>query len=111
MVTAIALLVPAVLSVWAWEAVSKSSISNKKWVYLYSLNVTLINLVCFAIKRWIRHTGENSIADMSPSAAINYIVVAVIVAIVLTLVEVFLYKRVRIQIESGSESVEDAENE
>lgn len=111
MVTFIALFFPAVLSVWIWDAIIKSPVSNRKCLYLYSLNVMLINLVCFAIKRWIRHTGANPLGDMTPSAAINYIVVALFLSIALALVEVFVYKRVRIQVESNTNSEDGIENE
>lgn len=111
MVTLIALFFPAVLSVWIWEAVSKASVSNRKCAYLYSLNVILINFACFALKRWVRHTGDLPLGDMTPKAAINYMVVAVVIAVTLALVEVFLYKRVRIQVESTTNCEDGTENE
>lgn len=102
MVAFIALFFPAVLSVWIWDAVSKAPVCNRRCLYLYSLNVMLINLGCFAIKRWILHSGEYPLGDMTPTSAINYIIAAVFLSVVLALVEIVLYKRVRIQVESNT---------
>lgn len=109
MVTLIALIFPAVLSLWIWETISKTSMSNRKYLYLYSLNMMLVNLGCFALKKWLRHTGEYPLENMTPSGAINYIIVAIVLSVALALVEAFLYKRVRIQIESNTEEGENHE--
>ena len=102
MVAFIVLFFPAVLSLWIWEAAGKRTASRKKWVYLYVLNTIIINFGCFAIKKWLLHTGEYSLENMSPSAAVNYLIMAVSLAIVLALVEIFPYKQVRLSIEPNT---------
>ena len=110
MVTFLVLFFPAALSLWIWEKATKCTLPKRKWVYLYALNTLLINFLCFVLKKWVLHTGEYTIEGMTPNSAINYMLVAVVLAAVVALVEVFCYKRVRLQVESGEEK-ENGEKE
>lgn len=114
MITFIVLFLPAVLAVWIWETVSKTQLSKKKWLYLLSLNIMLVNLACFAIKKWILHTAANVLsglaADMTPSVALNYLIMAIPVAIGLALVENFVFRHIRLRVEEDREVEDEKES-
>lgn len=107
MVAFIVLFLPAVLSVWLWEVFSKTQLNKKKWFYLLSLNIMLVNIFCFAVKKWVLLTAGNSLsglaADMTPAAAFNYLVMAIPAAVALALVENFVFRKVRLQVEDKQE--------
>ena len=103
MITFIVLFLPAVLSVWLWEVFSKNHLCKRNWVYLLSLNILLINFGCFAVKKWILYTASNVMAslmaDMTPSVAVNYLIMAIPAAVALALVEKLVYSKIRIRVE------------
>ena len=103
MITFIVLFLPAVLSVWLWEVFSKNHLCKRNWVYLLSLNILLINFGCFAVKKWILYTASNVMAslmaDMTPSVAVNYLIMAIPAAVALALVEKVVYSKIRIRVE------------
>lgn len=111
MVTFIVLFLPAVLSVWIWEVICGKALCKKNWIYLLSLNVILINFGCFAVKKWLLLTAGNSLsspaADMTPSAAVNYLIMAVPAAVVLAFIEKFFFKKVRLRVEGDDEDATD----
>ena len=104
MMNIIVLVLPAVLSVWLWEIFHKKQLSKRNWVYLLSLNVMLINLGCFAVKRWVLHTAATALItkgqDMTPLVAMNYLIMAIPAAIALAVVEKVVRDKVRICVES-----------
>lgn len=104
MITFIVLILPAVLSVWLWETFAKTQLSKRKWVYLLSLNILLINFGCFAVKKWILYTANNVMAslmaDMTPSVAVNYLIMAIPAAVALALAEKLAYSKLRLRVES-----------
>ena len=108
MIQFICLFFPGVLSVWLYEYLSKNDLSRKKWFCRYTLNVLLINVFCFAVKHYFLKTAMLSLADpsgdMLPSAALNYCIIAVPMAIVFAVVQAFLGKHAAL-------TVEGAENE
>lgn len=117
MIAFIVLFLPAILSVWIWEAVNKTALPRRNWVYVFALHNVLINFVCFAVKKWVLHTGDaviNSIAaDMTPSVACNYLIMALPLAVVFPLVPVVLRwirTHVRFRLEPINKPVE-VENE
>ena len=103
MITFIVLFLPAVLSVWLWEVFSKNHLCKRNWVYLLSLNILLINFGCFAVKKWILYTASNVMAslmaDMTPSVAVNYLIMAIPAAVALALVEKIVYTKIQIRVE------------
>lgn len=111
MIGFIVLFLPAVLSLWIWETVCKTHLSRRKWVYLLSLNILVINFVCFAVKKWLLHTAGQALSplltDMTPSTAVNYLIMAVPTAVVLALVEKFFFQKVRLRVEGDEENVTD----
>lgn len=107
MIAFIALFLPAVLSVWIFEALRKESLGWKNWLYRFSLNTLLINWIIFAVKKVILGTAASVISgfatDMSPDIAFNYLVMAVPLAIVLGVVSALLKKHVRIETEDSDD--------
>ena len=103
MITFIVLFLPAVLSVCLWEVFSKNHLCKRNWVYLLSLNILLINFGCFAVKKWILYTASNVMASlmagMTPSVAVNYLIMAIPAAVALALVEKVVYSKIRIRVE------------
>lgn len=101
MIGFIVLFFPAVLSVWIYEALRKESLPRKAWLYRFSLNTLLINFVCFAVKKWILGTGNAVIlslaADMTPSVACNYLIMALPLAIGFAILQVITKKCVRVE--------------
>ena len=103
MIAFICLFIPAVLAVWLFESLSKTSLSRKQWLYRYCANNLFINLLCFAVKKILLDTAGSTFfslyADTTPAAALNYILMAVPVAVVLVFVQVLLSKYVKVDVE------------
>jgi Gpi18-like mannosyltransferase len=101
---------PAVASVWAFEALSKTKLTKKDWFYRYTWSAMLINGICFAIKKWILHTGAGALsgfaADMTPDVACNYLIMAIPLGLAIAVTAVFLSRHVQVAIE-----VDDATRE
>lgn len=114
MITFIVLFLPAVLSVWLWEVFSKARLCKRNWVYLLSLNILLINFGCFAVKKWILYTGNHTLAtlmaDMTPSVAVNYLIMAIPAAVALALVEKVVYSKIRIRVEGDDKNASEKED-
>lgn len=111
MITFIVLFLPAVLSVWLWETFNKKHLCKRKWLYLLSLNILLINFGCFAVKKWILYTGANVMAtlmaDMTPSVAVNYLIMAVPAALALALVEKVVYTKIQLRVEGDEKNASE----
>ena len=108
MIALIVFFCPAVLAVWCYEALTKTSLPRKKWFYRFSLNTLGINLLCLLVKQFILRSGDMALYtpfhDMVPSVALHYLVVAVPAALIFVLLQIFLQKNVKI-------TVEDSKNE
>ncbi len=104
----ICLFLPAVLSVWVYEALCKKSLSKKHWLYLYTTDVLLINLVCFLVKKLILHTDGAPMytyyIDMTPSIAANYLIMAIPFALILAVAERFCAKFIHITVEEPDDA-------
>ena len=113
MITFIVLFLPAILSVWLWEVFSKNRLCKRNWIYLLSLNILLINFGCFAVKKWILYTASNVMAslmaDMTPSVAVNYLIMAIPAAVALALVEKIVYSKIRIRVEGEDKDAAEKE--
>ena len=96
MIAFICLFFPAVLSVGLFEHLKKEKLTRRGWVYRFCANTLVINGICFAVKRFVLHTGLQAFgslyADTTPSAALNYMVMAIPVALVLALLEILFSK-------------------
>lgn len=104
MIAFFCLFFPAILSVCIYEKLIKEDLNIKKWIYLYTLNTMLINLVCFSFKTVVLQTGEYPFFelyyDMLPVAAMKYLFLAIPSAIMFAVGEVLLKKSLRFTIEA-----------
>ena len=106
MIAFIVFFFPAVISLWILEKATGTTLTRRDWLYRFALHTVLINFVCFAVKKWILHTAEHVIfsftADMTPSVACNYLIMALPLAVGFALLPVVLcwlrpYVRFRIE--------------
>lgn len=104
MIAFFCLFFPAVLSVCIYEKLIRKDLNIKKWIYLYTLNTMLINLVCFSFKTVVLQTGESpffdSNCDMLPVVAMKYLFLAILSAVMFAVGEVLLKKSLRFTIEA-----------
>lgn len=86
MITFICLFFPPVLSVWIYEHLRRRDLRKRHWIYLYAAAVLTTNLCVFLVKRLVLGTGGMPIFDLyndlPPSAASNYLIMAVPCALV-----------------------------
>ena len=103
MVAFICLFFPAVLAVGIFEHLRKGPLSRRKWLYRYCTDVALINGICFAVKRYLLDTAADpfasAVADLTPSAALNYLIMAIPTAIILAVMQALAAKHVTVTVE------------
>lgn len=108
MITFIILFLPAMLSMWIYEHVTKSDLSVKRWVNLYGVHVLLINFFCLMMMRLVTdQAGEylyNREIDIPPYVATSYMLMAIPAAIVLGVVAVLLHKTVKVELEAEEDA-------
>lgn len=101
MIALICFFFPAVISLWLFEALVKRRLDRRRWIYRFCTNTLLINFICFGIKKFFLQTANAPLysmgTDMYPSAAFNYILMAVLAAVVLVVFEVLLSKKIKIE--------------
>ena len=100
MITFICLFFPSVLALALYEKITKCKISVKKSIYLYCIFNIFINGGCFLIKKYILATGDLYLfegTDMTPSAAFNYLLITIPLAIICALIASLLKKNVKIE--------------
>ena len=104
MIAFICLFCPAVVTVWIYESIGNADLTPKKWLYRYCLSNLLVNLSCFGVKRCILQTASAPLytlaADTAPVAALNYLIMAIPVAVILAFVQVLLTKHGKITVEN-----------
>ena len=105
MISLIVYFFPAVASVWFFERLSKTTLTGRNWFCRFAWNTVLINGICFAVKKWVLNTADVILSslyqDMTPAIAINYLVMAVPLAVGIAIVQVFLSRHVRVQAENA----------
>lgn len=102
---------PAVLGIWLFEVISKKELTKKQYVFRFCGYTLALNFVCFAVKKFILKTAENSLVygnDMKPSTAFNYLVIVIPVVLILVIGELLLSKKVKIAVE---ETVDETKEE
>ncbi len=93
---------PAIVSVWIFESLTKKPLGIKRCVFHFCANTLFINFLCIGIKRFILNSAGTLIyegADMLPTVAFNYIVMAMLSGAILVVFEVLLFKKVKITVE------------
>lgn len=107
MVKFICLFLPAVLSVWLYEHLNKTGLKGRKWGYFYAMDLIVINGLCFAAKRYLLHTATypltDGTSDMIPSAALNYLIMSIPLAVITALVQVFCFRHTALSIEDAAD--------
>lgn len=102
MIAFICLFFPAVVTVWIYESIGNTDLTPKKWRYRYCLSNLLVNLSCFAVKRYILQTADAPFytlaVDTAPIAALNYLIMAIPAAVILAFVQVLLTKHGKITV-------------
>jgi hypothetical protein len=99
MVSFISLFLPAVLAVGIYEWTLKKKISLRHAVYLYAAQNIVINAFCFAVKKFWLGTADGSMlidGDMTPSAALNYLIIAVPVAVIVAFICALITSTVKV---------------
>ena len=107
MIALICLFFPAILGVGIYEHLRKISLSAKGWLYRFCTNTVIINAVCFVVKRLFLHTADEPFytlyVDTTPTAALNYLIMAVPVALVLVFLQVVLAKHATVTVEEKND--------
>lgn len=110
MLAFIVLFLPAVLSLWIYEVLSKKEMPLKKLIYRYSINVVIINLLCFLIKCYVLSSGTSPLLfdgkQMLPVNAFNYLLLALPIAILIAFVESVVSKKTAISVEEVEDEKE-----
>ena len=103
MIAFMLLFFPAVLTNAIYEKLQKAPLSRKRWLYHFCGNSLFINLVCFAIKQILLKTGDAPLytlnADITPHAAMNYLLIAIPTAVILCFFQVLLNKHTKVEVE------------
>lgn len=80
----VAVMLPAIISVFIFERATGSDLKLKGFLYLYSASSLCVNLICAAVKRFVLNTAEAALSaggDMTPSAFFNYLLMAIPAAV------------------------------
>ena len=103
MIAFMILFFPAVLATAIYEGLKKTSLGRKQWLYRYCANVLFINLFCFLVKLAVLGTADAPLyttsLDITPHAALNYLVMAIPAAVIFSFLQVLVNKKVKTEVE------------
>lgn len=115
MIALIVYFFPAIVSVWIFETLSKSTLTHRHWFCRFAWNTVLINGICFAVKKWVLNTADVVLSsfykDMTPAIAVNYLIMAIPLAVGIAIVQVFLHRHLRVQVEDAPSAKEVSDEE
>ncbi len=98
---------PAVVAVWVFEAISKTKLDLKGWIYHFTVNALITNMAVFLLKKFVSHTSNEFLAmpgaDMVPEVAIRYVVMALPVAIAVAVISALLPKFLKVTVETDQQ--------
>ena len=107
MIAFMILFFPAVIATRIFETVKKTDLSRKQWLCRYCTNALLINLFCFLVKALVLRTAAAPLytlfADVTPSAAANYLIMAIPAAVALGFTQVFMSETVKVEVEEAED--------
>lgn len=110
MVSFIVLFLPAVLTVWIFEGLTRSDLTLKQWGSFYGVCVLLINTVAMMIMRFLLNwTGiilHDPQVGIDIYMATNHLMLAVPTAIILGVLTALVYKNVKIELEEKKNAEE-----
>lgn len=102
---------PSVIAVWVFEAVAKTKLNFKGWIYHFATNALIANMAVFLLKKFVSRTSNEFLAmpgaDMVPEVAIRYVVMALPVAVISAVIVALLPKVLKVSIESEEEGGKD----
>lgn len=108
MIAFICLFFPAVLGVWLFEHLQKATLRRRQWMYRYCANTIFINVICFAVKRFLLDTAAAPLsslyADATPSAALNYLIMAIPAAVIVAFLQVVFAKHATVTVEEQKDA-------
>ena len=108
MIAFICLFLPAVLCLRLFEYVRKITLTRRQWFYRYCNNVLFINLIIFALRRFVLSKGYDAfgglLQDLSPVSGMNYLIIAIPVAIAVAFLQIFLVKHAKITLEEKEDA-------
>ncbi len=103
----ICLFFPAVLCVCIYEKLNKCTLNRRQWAYHFILDALFINLFCFLIKTFVLGSGGQQLlydgVNMTPHAALNYLIITIPSAVALAVVSTLLFKNVRFEVEDDAD--------
>lgn len=106
----ICLFFPAVLCVCIFEKLNKVALGWRQWTYHFVLDATFINLFCFIVKSYVLDSGGQPLrpdgVNMTPHAALNYLIITIPAAVALAVFITFLFKKVKVEIEENGNEKE-----
>lgn len=110
----ICLFFPAAFSLLIIETLRKKPFDFKKNLLLYLSNIIFINMACLFVKKFILNTADaplaNIGADMIPTVALNYLIMALPFAVIIAVVEALLKRCVKIEVEGKEQNENQEEN-
>ena len=106
---------PAVISVWVFEAISKTKLDLKGWIYRFATNALITNMAVLLLKKFVSHTSSEFLAmpgaDMVPEVAIRYVVMALPIALAVAVVSALLPKALKVSVEDDQKEDGKEKNE
>ena len=107
MIAFICLFLPAVLGVAIYEHLKKAKLCRRQWLYRYCFNAVFINMICFAVKRFLLGTGGDAFTgisgDATPATAVNYLIMAIPTSAVLAFLQVLWGKHAKVTHEENAD--------
>ena len=110
MLAFIALFFPSVVSTALYERINNCAMSRRSVLYYYAISNLFINLICLMVKKCLLHTASTSLyagTDMTPSAALNYMIIAIPMAIIFAFVAATTKKNFKLQKNDENEESKD----
>ncbi len=111
MIAFICLFFPALLTVGAFEALTKQKLTVRGWVYRFCFHVVAINFLVFLCKKVGLYTAHLALytlnADMTPNSALNYLLISGAAAAILLVIELFTTKHVQVTLEEKTDETEE----
>lgn len=96
MIAFLCIFFPAVIALWLLEALNRRRLDRRTWLYRYCGYALAINFLCLAIKRFVFRNAMYPLyelaTDMIPSTAVNYLLMALPIAVGLVLAEVIIQR-------------------
>ena len=115
MIGFICLFFPAVLAVYLYEMIMGNRLDRHTFWGMYCFDVIAINMFCFAVKRFVLGTASEVMlslyTDMTPVAAMNYLIIAMVGVVAVSIFCVFAAGNIKISREVENETEKDKQQD